>query len=1117
MQTLANPYPQVVIHSRKNVLLHRRAVRRSGAALVLAWLLAVTPAGFAAEPPALPTPQARPFMFNDEHLARVRRLIATEPWAAEEYRRVQHLAAQGDGYWAAFLYALDHDSRQLTTAREWLLKYGRRGGDLQRPASRTDPGFFAGPRPWLGDVYYRIDDRPLIAYDWLYEALTTAERAEIEGGILASARYRMGAVDHWPQTPNLVFKPGYMVALAGLVTGDAQSTQWGFFRHPGSPQGGYFHALNAMLRDGGVWGEAPLYPISHKSLLLMARMSRHLGRIDGGDWFSRKTSAGASPRTLMDYFIDTAYPVERLRGGRQRIRIASYGDGATGPASDLFVINQSGHRHHLHDELAAAYANVADGRYAAFLSLLPDYRPDLTDRPPLPARASLPAAPSKIWSDYGLAMLRSDETPRYWRNPDAIAVLQIMSRGYGHDHRDKFSITLHGAGQLLYPDYNAIQYENPSIGWTRHTIAHNTLTADGRDTRNAPLTAVHHDFSPDVKYLATAASGVFLGVDQTRILMLTRQYLLDVFQARSLLPHRYDYLLHSFGRPVPVSDHRYGPTDAFAQRYWGMVAPHASRTDTAWSLDFVLDAAAWDTYIEYADEQLKGRATEGYLQDRPLDRAAVRVTAAAAADTTIGYGRGRHGLGMLIARRDGVQDAQFTVVHEPYRDHPSVIGVQVLAADDRATVVRIIADDFTDYAAAALAPDSHGTSHEMHARADARTRFAFTGYGWLRMHRDGHVAARGNWRGFRVPSERTEHVIRGARVRAKDGYLEYGELGAAPRPPASMPRASIDIPRTATTIRMRGTDRAATTITLRNSAEKAIEAQVRLAAPEGMEIAPNAGAVRRLEAGAAVRFPVTVITRNARPGWTVLPYRTAERSDDGPWRWSRPRGLAVAVGAVLEPVYDFPNPPVYRVHAPDYTVELDMHHGLIRRLIHADGTRILDGEPLFTLADDERLLLSPDTQTAFTWTEESPAELVAHAENRLRWRARFEDDRVRFNLIPEWARSQRVHVAFPGDWAQPARWRRLRTATGVRVFEAAAQAPTPILLDALELDYGARDWSLCLGLSTPRTVTVGETGIRFSLPAQTRDTWSVGVCPRGGLAAWAGRDQSTSSATNQNP
>jgi hypothetical protein len=127
-------------------------------------------------------------------------------------------------------------------------------------------------------------------------------------------------------------------------------------------------------------------------------------------------------------------------------------------------------------------------------------------------------------------MLRSDESPNFWTSGKAIAVFQIMSKGYGHDHRDKFSISLHGAGRLFYPNYNALQYENPSVGWTRNSVSHNTLIVDEGETRNAELTALRHEFSPEVKFLVSSADGVFEGVDQTRV---TKEYLLDVVHATS--------------------------------------------------------------------------------------------------------------------------------------------------------------------------------------------------------------------------------------------------------------------------------------------------------------------------------------------------------------------------------------------------------------------------------------------------------------------------------------------------------------------------------------------------------------------------------------------------------
>ena len=59
-----------------------------------------------------------------------------------------------------------------------------------------------------------------------------------------------------------------------------------------------------------------------------------------------------------------------------------------------------------------------------------------------------------------------DESPSYWTN-DSIAVLQMMARGYGHDHREKMMIVMHAGGHLLYPDLNCIQYADQFENWSR--------------------------------------------------------------------------------------------------------------------------------------------------------------------------------------------------------------------------------------------------------------------------------------------------------------------------------------------------------------------------------------------------------------------------------------------------------------------------------------------------------------------------------------------------------------------------------------------------------------------------------------------------------------------------
>ena len=213
----------------------------------------------------------------------------------------------------------------------------------------------------------------------------------------------MKAMDRWSQTPNLVFKPTFMVATAGLATGNKQMTDWGFFRRPSSSLGGYFSVLNTMLKDRGPWAEAPIYAAQHKSLLLMLRMSKLLQLYDGADWFNKKSLAGGSPRGLLQYYIDTAYPIERTGFGQGQIRVATYGDGATSAAGDLFLVNPAGPGANMHQELAEAYGLSGDEQYGSFLSFLPDYRPTLFDRGRLPLPQTLPAAPSHVWPSFGVS------------------------------------------------------------------------------------------------------------------------------------------------------------------------------------------------------------------------------------------------------------------------------------------------------------------------------------------------------------------------------------------------------------------------------------------------------------------------------------------------------------------------------------------------------------------------------------------------------------------------------------------------------------------------------------------------------------------------------------------
>ena len=138
----------------------------------------------------------RPYFMPASERARIQLLITTENWAHGGLERVRAFA-KTDGYSAALLYALERDESHLATAKKWLMQYGTSGGDLGERALKADEVFFRQGQPWLGDVYYRIDDKALVAYDWVYNALKPDERDVIASGILALARFGMRAMDRW--------------------------------------------------------------------------------------------------------------------------------------------------------------------------------------------------------------------------------------------------------------------------------------------------------------------------------------------------------------------------------------------------------------------------------------------------------------------------------------------------------------------------------------------------------------------------------------------------------------------------------------------------------------------------------------------------------------------------------------------------------------------------------------------------------------------------------------------------------------------------------------------------------------------------------------------------------
>jgi len=1039
----------------------------------------------------------RPFFMPAQERARIRGSIASQEWAKADYVRIQGAARKGDGFLAAFLYALDGDPAYVPIAQKWLLeKFGVNSETVKRARGALDnPEFFRAGVPSLNDVFYDVDFSPYVAFDWVFNGLEPAARQGIQEGIRAFMRFKMRCMDRWTQTPNLVFKPTAIVALAGLAIQDRELIDWGFYRKPESRIGGYFPALNNLLRDGGPWHEAPIYPIAHTDLYCMAMVSRYRALYDGKDWWNEKTPSGGSPKGLMDYYIDTAYPIERTGHGAGQIRVATYGDGATNANNDLFLANPAGPAIDTTQALIAAYNASGDPRLAPFVAMIPDYKPTLIDRRPLPEKIEFPAASSKIWPDFGLAILRAEESPAYWTT-DAPVVVQLMTQGYGHDHHDKFSITFHGAGRLLYPDYNAIQYENANLGWTRNTIAHNTLMVDEGDARSVQPSDVRHAFTPEVRYLATSASGVFEKVDQTRALLLTREYLLDLFQASSPTPRTFDYLLHSFGAPRPAQPELFKPSDALDRRFWLVSDRRARTTDEPWALDFV---------IKEEPGSRKGKLGPEWYDHA----AAVRVTMAAGPKTLVTCGvsgielgkavkRTLDPLGMLIVRRAGVRQTVFAATHEPYANaaKPQITAVTTLAQSGDAMLVRVDAADFTDYAAVAVGPQPGTPEHVLAASDDPKTRVAFKDYGYLRMRKDGTAAAHGGWTGFSLPA-----------AEAAGGYRVSGIV---PAMQISRPEPECPFPVTpnAAVARLAQGGRRAMSFTVKNTLKQSITGALAFELLAGVTVEPPSPQFGPLAPGATAQVQTALIAgKEAAQGKRLIPYRVSYRTENAAQE-TRSAALPfhMVVNSVLEYVYRHPERNVFRVSAPRYIAEMDMDSGLTRYLADDDGAVRLNGGPLFTFSDGMKPWLFDGCTNNSTWPTSVPAALTGapSAYGDCRYRMSFKPDRITVHMDAGWTRFDPTHFTVPGKWVSPQgapTWARI-IAVGAIGKEVEAKPGGELKIAAAELAFPGAKWHLAFAFTRPQPVTFNGTEMRFPIGSLNGDSWSVGFCKPGELDAW---------------
>ena len=1092
-----------------------------------------------------------PYLLPPAEKQRLTERLRTNDSARQQFEAIKTRAKEGKFADAALAFALEGGPKFSEVVRRHLLQV------LRERTKGLDEDIAAGGHRERNMEFY-WDTAEIRAYDLVYPALPPEERKSIETFYRQLGHYWKDSLSRWTTTPNLVFPIHYHAAVIGFCLDDEELIEWGLRDSGGKfgpGRGGLFPVLDAMLRDGAIWDEATIYAAVNvlQPMLQLAIVHRIY---DGKDLFSFESPKGGSIKKLVDGYIALTYPRERTGVGPGSFHIATYGDGSTeSPFSKhhstdaIYLVNlpwvRGNYRYEIIDSIEQAYYLSRDPKYAWFLSHSVEREPSFLYGETIPfGSVSPPPAPSSIFPEAGVAMLRADESPSYWTN-GSIAVLQMMARGYGHDHRDKMMIVMHAGGRLLYPDLNCIQYEPPSINWTANSVAHNTLVVDRGKTANAPFT-YRHEFTPDVKFLATIAS-CYPGVLQTRALALTREYLLDLFRAESELPHTYDWVLHAIGKLQLHNPAAYEPSSDLLQDYWWIENELRRETAESWDADFIQQNGLAIRGM--------GRQTDDWFNDS----AAVRVMMIGEPGTTVYGAEGPTGgppvdplmnpegnSPLLLVRRQ-CRRTCFGALHEPYKtNRPSINAVRKGAATDNAYLAEVSAKNYFDRVAVSFSESKSNAVHALRSERDPQEIFVFSNYGYLRETPSGQGAsarliARGQWIGFRIRASQSMDslMINGTNsVYRKEGdYLVFGDISQAPEPVepnarvASLSRLPEPVAnRTTQSIKssqgleiigrkdpirlaLRGSRTA--TLELRNGSSAPQAARLRLNLPRGV-VAELSGGVAGVwkesrddgnsfawqlpPVAAQQTAPVPLKLSSDGSGQRGLHPATMQVSSTSADEWTLPVALPITLGPTLLEDNSFPTFGEYVIYAPRYTLRMSKRYGT-SRFLRDDANRpryeatfwdrrptaatTMEALPRVRINDQDALAWGDPAD--FLWPNTAPASItVGTRRSRLAWS--FEDDAVRIEPVALWSTEAPHEFIFPGEhfgwtaWGGRSHWLRIIAADEQGEERELTEPPRDALkIFAAALHAPGYDEAICLAVDRPQSARFQGATIRISL------------------------------------
>ncbi len=553
----------------------------------------------AALPLRAPAQVERPFiLWTREDAAEIRRKIETEDWAQAELERMREIRGHGQQFTRLFEASVMGDERAREQEKGYLLSF------IDRPVgeSRRHTMYFHALR-----------------YDVLHDVLTPEERAGIERTFRTHVQWNLDHPRHETRIswlPNMQHPRQLGSHLMALALQDEA-----LIRAIWSAPKGFRWYFDEYVADGKFYFEEfAKIDGTMTELLLFARGLRRLGLDELG--FGYTGTGGATLQRYVASVPRIGWPRTEFGRGRPHYGMVTMGDargaqveGAppflfqhavvpgslTGedPAGREFMGAQMQGRDHRNQRVTKLgrrhwyemmHALDPEAGFGYFLAQMRPaghevYRPTLwwgLD-PIAPAEVTPPPAPSGVFPERGFAILRADTSPAYWESAAPAVSLQF-AKLYVHYTSDCFSLLgFHAFNRPIYVN-RTISHGYNGGPWDFHVRGHAGVVVDGLQAQPIGIVPSRHRFADATRFVHATTVGaepiytgrrevrssdqprepaekVYPGVDLTRALLLTREYLFDVFEVRADGPREIHWLVHAPGEARAEPGQRWAETE----------------------------------------------------------------------------------------------------------------------------------------------------------------------------------------------------------------------------------------------------------------------------------------------------------------------------------------------------------------------------------------------------------------------------------------------------------------------------------------------------------------------------------------------------------------------------